>query len=142
MTPQLDRQTVRRLALVTGFAATFLVVGSLNRPQPTLAGAEDAQLRSTLHFSDAEAVLEATVTGPRLLGTIAGNAYVLEAYSGPEEPLYTLRRVDGTLLATGLTAAELLAAHPEKPELQSLVAGLSEGDGEAGEALMLAPAER
>ncbi|MFG0253268.1 MAG: hypothetical protein ACF8NJ_10385 [Phycisphaerales bacterium JB038] len=122
MERRLTRQTVHRLAIVAGLAATFLLVGSLNQPQPSLAG------------SEAPSATDA-VTTARCLGTIQGKTLTLQVFTGAREPVYTVHTSDGTLLATGLTAEELLAAHPDKPELPMLLAGTAEG-----ETLMLAPA--
>lgn len=125
---RLNRQTVRRLAIVAGLAVTFLIVGSVNQPQSSLAGSA-ARMTGTL-------IQRTQPESRRSLGTLQGNTLILEAYAGPREPLYTLRSREGTLLATGLTATELLAAHPDEPELQTLLAG---SDQTGGEALMLAP---
>ncbi len=126
MERRLDRQTVQRLAIVAGLAGTFLLVGSLNQPQPSLAGSETTKRTAPI----------SRTSPPKSLGTIQGKTLSLQIFTGPDEPIYSLRTTGGALLATGLTAEELLAAHPDKPELPMLLAGTAEG-----ETLMLAPDE-
>ncbi len=126
MERRLDRHTVQRLAIVAGLAGTFLLVGSLNQPEPSLAGSETTATTAAI----------SRISPAKSLGTIEGRTLCLQVFTGPNEPIYSLRTASGALLATGLTAEELLAAHPDKPELPLLLAGTAEG-----ETLMLAPDE-
>ncbi|WP_086930367.1 hypothetical protein [Agarilytica rhodophyticola] len=58
-----------------------------------------------------------------VVGVLKSRHYVVEMYSGKHEPLYTVKNIQGDMLAANLTGSELVS---QIPELEHVIYGYAD----------------
>lgn len=109
-TPRHQRHAGRNLAFVLGAVALFFGVASVVKPPPRSASASSTALPRP--SSSAFAQLSAHAEPGRLIGSLEGREFLVQCFSSPLGPRYSVLTLDGRLLQADLPADEVYRAFP------------------------------